>query len=62
MHADGKSTLASVSKWKSGRVNWPHTFLKAYVFSWNENGNTKLRKVIFLQTGSSISHENSFQI
>ena len=22
MHADGKSTLASVSKWNSGKVNW----------------------------------------
>ena len=25
MHADGKSTLASVSKWNSGKVNW-HQF------------------------------------
>ena len=22
MHADGKSTLTSVSKWNSGKVNW----------------------------------------
>ena len=22
MHADGKSTLASVSKWNSGKINW----------------------------------------
>ena len=25
MHADGKSTLASVSKWKSGKVNCSRT-------------------------------------
>ena len=34
---------------------------KAYVFSWNGNGNTKRSKVIFIQTDSSIFHENSFQ-
>ena len=27
MHADGKSTLASVSKWNSGKVNWLHFYL-----------------------------------
>ena len=25
MHADGKSTLASVSKWNSGKVNFVHS-------------------------------------
>ena len=29
MHADGKSTLVSVSKWNSGKVNsWPISFGK----------------------------------
>ena len=26
MHADGKSTLVSVSKWNSGKVNWLLSF------------------------------------
>ena len=27
MHADGKSTLASASKWNSVKVNWLHFYL-----------------------------------
>ena len=27
MHADGKSTLALVSKWNSGKVNWQYSFV-----------------------------------
>ena len=58
--------------WKTFYMNnWPHsgfwtlwpffTTWKAYAFSWNENGNTKLGKVRFPQTSSSILHENEFQ-